>query len=70
MNKEKFAKLTDELSTEQCVYFNMLSIEALVDMLICKGICSREDILESLKQVKQKQDDYVTNLIENERKED
>ncbi len=70
MNKERFAKLNSELTTEQCVYFNMLSVEALVDLLIKKGICSREDVLDSLKEVKKKQDDYVMNLIENERKDD
>ena len=70
MNKERFAQLSNDLTTEQCVYFNMLSVEALVDLLIKKGICSREDILDSLKEVKKKQDDYVVNLIENERKDD
>ena len=52
-------------STEQLVYANMVSIEAIVNILVKKGICTREDILETLKDVKKQQDDYVQKLINN-----
>lgn len=70
MNQEKFNSLSSELTTEQCVYFNMLSVEALVDILIKKGICTRDDLISSLNDVKKRQDAYVLSMIdENTKKE-
>ncbi len=59
MLDQKFENLT----TEQLVFINMLSIEAIVDVLIKKGVCTKEDILETLNEVKKRQDEYVRNLI-------
>jgi len=60
---------SQSLSTEQLVYANMVSIESLVNVLINKGICTKDDILSSLKEVQKKQDEFVLNLINQSKKQ-
>jgi|GEM_PF-3209917 hypothetical protein len=43
-----------ELTVEQMSLTNAICIEALVNLLIRKGICTREEALEEVKRVRRK----------------
>ena len=40
-----------KLTAEQISYTNTISIEAIVNTLVKKGVCSREEILEEVKRL-------------------
>ena len=50
------------VSIEELAISNMYEIEALIEVLVRKGIVRKEEVLEEIKQMKEKREGWLNNL--------
>jgi hypothetical protein len=55
----KNAKAGHAISLQQGVAANALSIQALINVLVAKKLCSREELLEELKKISSQNQQHV-----------
>ena len=51
MSKDQNGGNRDEVSLEKMVLFNMYSMEALIDVLVEKGLVTKEEVIKRIKKV-------------------
>ncbi len=51
MSKDQNGGNRDEVSLEKMVLFNMYSMEALIDVLVEKGLVTKEEVIKRIEKV-------------------